>query len=67
MTKYEYWQAHVAKNAKLANPEHEIRIKAGALHRLLDDAYEKGFNHDRLDSLLELLLCLYRYQPTIRL
>lgn len=65
MTKQEYWAVYVGRNSNLANPEHEIRIKAGALKRWLEDAYDKGQSHDQLDGLLDLLLSLYRYGPKL--
>jgi hypothetical protein len=67
MTKDEYWQAHVRKHPKFLDPDAEIKIKVGMLHRLLDDAYEKGSEHNPLEDLLDLLLCLYRYSPQIRM
>ena len=66
MTKDEYWQAHVRKHPKFLDPDAEIRIKVSMLHRLLDDAYQKGADHNPLDGLLELLLFLYRYGPQVR-
>lgn len=66
MTKQQYWDTYVQRNLRLANPDHEIRIKAGALKRWLEDAYDKGSSHDPLDDLLGLLLTLYRYGPSLK-
>lgn len=45
MTKKEYWKAHVAKNPSFADEEKEIRVSVKMLHRLMDEAFDKGYNH----------------------
>jgi hypothetical protein len=45
MNKKDYWAAHVQKNPKFENEQHEIRITVKALHLLMMEAYDKGYEH----------------------
>lgn len=49
MTKDEYWLKQLEKNPKLINKEHKIQITSENLRKLLNDAWEKGFNHKQIN------------------
>jgi hypothetical protein len=45
MDKKDYWAAHVKKNKTFKNEQNEIRITVKALHLLMMEAYDKGYEH----------------------
>jgi hypothetical protein len=47
MTKKEYWDAHVKKNPSLADEDARVEVKVSTLRALLEEAYDKGAEHDR--------------------
>lgn len=47
MTKDEYWQAHVKKNPKLADEDGSVQVKVSTLHALLNEAFDKGWEHHK--------------------
>lgn len=47
MTKQQYWQKHVDKNPRFENEDNKIEMSVGMLKRLMDEAYDKGFDHHK--------------------
>lgn len=47
MTKNEYWKAHVAKNPKFSDEENKIQMSVKMLRQLMEEAYEKGYEHSK--------------------
>jgi hypothetical protein len=57
MTRQEYWNAHVVKNPKLAIEDSMVSVKVSTLKKLIEEAYDKGFEHrgkinDKLASVI---------------
>lgn len=50
MTKQEYWNAHVARNPGFADEGKKIQMSVQMLRRLLEEAYDKGFEHNKNKS-----------------
>lgn len=54
MTRDEYWQAHVKRNPRFEDEEATIQIKVGMLRKLMEEAFDKGGEHQKkLDDVME--------------
>lgn len=47
MNKKEYWEAHKRKNPKFADESARIEMSVGMLKRLMEEAWDKGFEHSK--------------------
>ena len=47
MTKKEYWQKHVDKNPRFEDESNKIEMSVGMLKRLMEEAYDRGFDHHK--------------------
>jgi hypothetical protein len=50
MTKDEYWQAHVKRNPRFEDEEAKIQMSVGMLRKLMEEAFDKGWEHHRKTS-----------------